>query len=188
MKRFLLTAVFALGVIAPISKSNANSLPNTEEVKLTQDSNSDATITASTWQEFTSDEFNFSVIFPTQINPSVSKLDDEAFLLNIKLAILKETGYMLGYGRFKVDISQNKPDNILDLFISGRVGKNAKLISKQNIKLEGYSGKEYQVRYENGIISEGRVYLVGQNIYILEVVNPQNADSQEFFNSFKLLK
>jgi hypothetical protein len=187
MKRFLLTAVLVLGVIAPISKSNANSLPNAEEIKLTQKIN-DTTKTGSTWQEFSPDEFNFSVLFPTQANPSITKSEDETFLLNLRVAILKETGYLLGYGKFKVDISQNKSGNILDLFISGRVDKNAKLVSKQNIQLEGYPGKEYQVRYDNGVISKGRVYLVGQNIYILEVINPQTQDSQDFFNSFKLLK
>jgi hypothetical protein len=75
-----------------------------------------------------------------------------------------------------------------DSYISGRVGKDVELIGKKEIKLEEYSGKEYQLRYKNGIISKGRVYLVGQNMYVIEVVNPQNQETEKFLNSLKLVK
>jgi hypothetical protein len=189
MKRFLVTAaMLGLGVIVYIPKSNANPLVNTNEIKLVKDSNLNSTKTASSWQEFTPDGFNISVLFPDENDSTTSKSGNEGFLLNLRATILRESGYIFGYGKFKVDISQLEPNILLDSYISGRAAKDVELVDKKEIKLEKYLGKEYQLRYKDGIISKGRIYLVGQNMYAFEVVNPQNPEAETFFNSIKLVK
>lgn len=191
MKKFLMTAaILGLGVIVYIPKSNANPLVNTNEIKLAKVSNLNSTKNASSWQEFTPDGFNISVLFPNEKDRSTTKSDSEEFLFNLQTTLLGESGYIFGYGKFKVDISQFEPSTLLDLYISNRVDndKTVELLGKKEIQLEEYSGKEYQLRYKDGIISKGRVYLVGQNLYVIEVVNPQNPEAEKFFNSVKLVK
>lgn len=74
----------------------------------------------------------------------------------------------------------------MDNYISGFLGADEKLLKGRNISLDTYTGREFEYQVQ-GINAVSRIFLVGQRLYILIVINPETESYENFFNSLKLM-
>ncbi|MEC4812052.1 MAG: hypothetical protein SAK29_02035 [Scytonema sp. PMC 1069.18] len=148
------------------------------------------------WKEFSSDDGKFSVLFPNE-NVFEMSPPKESFVpgiqsFKIHTASNEKSAFMVGYTDFSLDISQLPTEGLLDAFLQGLLQEKGKLLSRTNIQLGQYQGKEVKFRdEEQGMTYNTRVFLVEQKIYFLMVVSsqtPQVSDIQKFFNSFQLVE
>jgi hypothetical protein len=69
---------------------------------------------------------------------------------------------------------------------------NGKLLSEKELKLEGATGREYQVETPNLGVYRTRIYIAGDRLYQQILLAPKDVTSGKaadtFFNSFKLIK
>ncbi|BAY90343.1 hypothetical protein FDUTEX481_03724 [Tolypothrix sp. PCC 7601] len=148
------------------------------------------------WQEFSSSEGKFSVLFPNGKVEEISQPENSNSSGIKSLKMHGVTGdknaFIVGYADFSIDVSQVAPGELIDAFLEGMLQNESKLLSQKNIQFEEYPGKEIKVKDEkNGTIYNSRFFLVGQKIYFMmvgSIETPEVSDTQKFFNSFQLIK
>ncbi|BAY30365.1 hypothetical protein NIES2107_22090 [Nostoc carneum NIES-2107] len=151
---------------------------------------------APTWQEFSSSEGKFSVLFPNgqveDISPPENSNSSGIKSLKMHGVNGGKNAFVVGYADFSIDVSQVAPGALIDAFLEGMLENESKLLSQKNIQVEEYPGKEIKVKDEkNGTIYNSRFFLVGQKIYFMmvgSIETPEISDTQKFFNSFQLIK
>lgn len=108
------------------------------------------------------------------------------FLLNRSTVITDKSAFIFDYIDFHTDISKTLLSTLMDNYISGFFGADEKLLKGRNISLDTYTGREFEYQVQ-GINAVSRIFLVGQRLYILIVINPETESYENFFNSFKLM-
>jgi hypothetical protein len=151
------------------------------------------------WEIYTSDEGMYTVYRPAKhptgmtykVKTNVGEID-----VHTVSTVLKGVMYEVSYCDFPKKFVQS---NILDrvfaisCFRKGGIVKG-NFISKRSIMLNGYPGLEVRFYSPSQIISKARMYLVKNRLYQLTVSTFEDREdkfsmgSEEFFNSFRLLK
>lgn len=202
-----LTATLLLSAIAPIAPARSElsslALAPANSSWLAQadaDSAPADSSPAENWQEFTSQQGQFSVSMPGEPTEEIEPASDRNGNTESGSFLLELQGDTLGYGVFyknlpnapnSSDAAQLKEffDGFRDDFVQNGV-LEGNLIQERDISLENYLGRELEVTGSEGFIKM-RVYLVEKRLYLLLAASqtkeafPQDGD--RFFNSFKLL-
>lgn len=146
----------------------------------------DSVVATSGWKEFYSDEGNFSVFFPdTSVTNLNSKSED--YSINIYYADTKKSSYIVGYVDYSMDLSKLSLSQVYNNFLKEFLGVDVKLLNRQNITLDKYSGLEVEYQNENQeIIAKIRLFLVDKRLYFLDISNSKAGDAKQFFSSFQL--
>lgn len=148
------------------------------------------------WQEFSSSEGKFSVLFPNgkveEISPPENSNSSGIKSLKMHAVTGDKNAFIVGYADFGIDASQAPPGELINAFLEGMLENESKLLSQKNIQFEEYPGKEIKVKDEkNGTIYNTRFFLIGQKIYFMmvgSIETPELSDTQKFFDSFQLIK
>jgi hypothetical protein len=96
-------------------------------------------------------------------------------------------------GNFETE-DKKRDDNVLEGAVEGAVNSTkGKLLSKKDISIDGFSGKEIRIDYQNGTaIIKMRTYLIKNKVIMTQAIylpiNENNANAERFFNSLKLVK
>jgi len=109
-------------------------------------------------------------------------------------------GYVVYYSQFPDEVTD--PDLIKAMLDGGRDGglsaDGAELISETDIKLSGFSGREWSLRFPKGMTATARAYVVKNRLYqTIFVTNPKANETEaetklrqqaqmKFLNSFAL--
>jgi hypothetical protein len=144
----------------------------------------------------------FSVAFPGQPSPSVQPVKDQPGLEHHMLSLETEpAGYVVTYVQFNEDVTD--PDAVKLLLDRGREGglasSGGKLKSEKDIKLNGFSGREWLVDLPGGLSATARAYWVKRQLYQLifvaipkanegpEAIKVRQDLANKFFESFTLI-
>jgi hypothetical protein len=149
------------------------------------------------WQEFSSKEGGFSILMPGE--PEQERLKQSTLTGDVDYVVFMvergDSGYMVSFGDMSPQtIAQADTNMALEGAVQGAVNStNSTLVSKQDITLDGYPGKEFEAQAMiSGIevIFKARIYLVQNRLYQILVVGPKDslsvADIDKFLYSFKL--
>lgn len=153
------------------------------------------------WKEFSSREGRFSARFPGvptktsfSVDTASGKLDTYSFVL------LTSTEYRIAYTDFPVDLESQDEKLLLDGARDGGISEvKGKLLEEKDISLDGHAGRFFKAELPSGRVARVRVYLVGNRLYQLLTIAPENSSSPndirlnetntaKFFDSFKLMK
>lgn len=147
------------------------------------------------WQEFSSAEGNFAVLMPG--TPSYEKngqsttlgpIDMHMFSLNIK----RDAAYMIMYSDYPEIVTRAKPDDLLDGGRNGALSNTkGKLVSEQNMSLDGFPGREIVIEVPGKGIMKLRAFLVRQRLFQVLAVGTkekiEHEDTVKYLTSFRLL-
>ena len=140
--------------------------------------------------------------FPTQPEPDSQSVASPigSLLLNTFMCEPAAGDDNLSYGvmltKYPDSLINTSKPGFTDILFRGAIDgavKNCggKLLSEKEIQLNGYSGREVRIDYQDGLaVIKMRMYLVGSTIYIQQVIikpaKENNKNQQRFFDSFKL--
>ncbi|QIR41169.1 hypothetical protein HCG51_33805 [Tolypothrix sp. PCC 7910] len=192
LNQLFLAAVF-LVLVETLSNPNVEAKTVNNFQQLTTSSVIAAT---PAWQEFSSSEGKFSVLFPNgkveEVSPPENSNSSGVKSLKMHAVNGDKNAFIVGYADFGIDVSQAPPGELIDAFLEGMLENESKLLSQKNIQFEEYPGKEVKVKDEkNGTIYNTRFFLIGHKIYFMmvgSIETPEVSDTQKFFNSFHLIK
>ncbi len=147
------------------------------------------TIAQAAWQEFSPEDADFSVLFPT--TPA------ETLDTNIRMLIVREgeSTYMLQYGgvpaKYQADL-----DGFLDLVADNLPAEvNGTVIKAGDLSLADNPGREVMIEFSNtkypaGGIQDHRLYIIDNVFYNLIVEGPQagypTERADQFLDSFQI--
>ena len=154
-------------------------------------------VPVNSWKKFTSAEGEFSAWFPGTPEETTQPLhnlmgDIEARCFAVEADIQDFYGVL--YADIPPAADLKNPTYLFDRAQAMEANQNGsgKIVFQQEIKLENYSGREFEFAAGGKANYSGRVriLLVGRRLYVLTVVfltrNPHPEDRANFFNSFKL--
>ena len=154
-----------------------------------------STTAPAVWQEFSSTEGNFAILMPG--TPSYEKknsttvlgpIDMHMFTLNIK----RDAAYLIMYSDYPEIVTRAKPDDLLD---GGRDGALAntkgRLISEQNMSLDGFPGREIVIEVPGKGLMKLRAFMVRRRLFQIIAVGTkemvEHEDAGRYLTSFRLL-
>ena len=145
------------------------------------------------WQEFSSSEGGFQVLFPGAPTYKKAQKETERGPVDVHLfsvRVSKEYGFAVSYGDVPPD--STPIDEQLDAARDGTLrGAGARLLSESKIALDGFPGREVRgdVRGQASVVY--RIYQVNQRRYMSMAVVPVRQGSSpeiaKFLDSFQLL-
>ena len=143
--------------------------------------------------QFTSDEGQFTTVFPGNPTTKVTDLNTTEGIIVVHTTSFSTNNGMFSivYNDYPDSVMQQSINTILDSALSGSANNtNSKIISKKDLNLQGYLGKEGLLSADNYEIKND-IYLVKNRLYQVMIVTSNNTyfDSNEantFFNSFRL--
>lgn len=130
------------------------------------------------WLEVSPADAGFTVLMPGM--PSKIAAPDGPTGVNHRVMALetKLLGYVLSFAQFPEEVKD--PQQIKEMLDGGRdrgiSQGHAKLISEKEIKLDDYSGREWQMELEGGLVATARAYWVKRWLYQVLVVRVPNPD------------
>ncbi len=157
-----------------------------------------------TWKTTTSKGGRFTLMMPQEAKESIKKIPSGADTLIMNLFMYDASAaqednlvYLAIYTDYPESYKSKSADEvntILNNSVDGAMNKvNGTLVSKTDIKKDGYPGKEYYIDFQNGAAEiHARAYLVKNRMYILETIyvtaSKGNKSDERFMNSFVLNK
>ena len=135
------------------------------------------------WVKVAPAKAGFAVLLPAKPSEFSQPVEGRPELENHFLTLDTELGsYVISYVQFAEEITD--PEGIKALLDRGRSGVTAKvggeLISETEIKLAGYSGREWNVKLPKGLSATARAYWVKRRLYqTVFVKSPKEDDSAE---------
>lgn len=163
-------------------------------------------VSDTTWVEFENQEAGFRVMFPKKPQKTVQNVESETGPLLVNLfmhqpiaGLDKNVLYSVGCTSYPADqINFAKMDDaaleaVFKKSIDGSVSSvEGSLVSVEKIKLAEFPGREVKIDFNQGLATMVlRYFLVGNNLYILQVVHPpanaNNPAMLRFMESFELL-
>ncbi len=95
-------------------------------------------------------------------------------------------------GSIHSDSTELANDFFAETVASAQESTAGTVIYQNNIEISGYRGKQWRINYADDKMSiNSRLYLVENRCFILNVISPSdsqmNADTNHYFNSFRLL-
>ena len=152
----------------------------------------------SVWQPFASGEGGFSILLPGTPERVQQTLDTDLGRIELTgFATLRpeEAAYLALYADLpsKINVRDN-PDAVNELLDGGAEyyvnESNGQLLSKKNITIENFPGRELRVMLPNNVVARHRLILVKNRLYQLVVITPKEEHLQGsingFFDSFQL--
>jgi serine/threonine-protein kinase len=147
------------------------------------------------WQEFSSAEGSFAVLMPG--TPSYEKqsngtalgpIDMHMFTLNIK----RDAAYVIMYSDYPEIVTRANPDDLLDGGRNGALASSkGKLVSEQNMSLDGFPGREIVIEVPGEGLMRVRMFLVRQQLFQIMAVGTKekidHEDTAKYLTSFRLL-
>ncbi|MCB9076398.1 MAG: hypothetical protein H6631_02300 [Anaerolineaceae bacterium] len=157
------------------------------------------------WQEFTSVEGNFSVLFPVEPAEQVQSAPNAVVETEVHLfmADMGASAYLIAYNDLPAAVSpdlagsdmiESSFNNLRETFLAGFDGT---AISEETITLVGYPGRQIDFTVSDQVLSGGgygtvRVYAVDTRLYQVAALGTPDALSEEdlktFLSSFALLE
>jgi predicted small lipoprotein YifL len=142
------------------------------------------------WQEYVSENGNFSVMFP-----SGELREEEGRDLNMVGIDMDDAGYVVMYGDVP-GADMLKPEAVFDLTQEGMLQDGeSELVSSEDIMLGDYPGRQIRIDGKTGdkqATFNTRVYIVEGRLYQVMVVMPTDKlameDIEAFWSSFQLLE
>ena len=157
-----------------------------------------------TWKTTTSKEGKFTLMMPQEAKQSIKKIPSDPdtlimhlFMYDASAAQEDNLVYLAIYTDYAESYKNKSAEEINTLLnnsVDGAMNKvNGTLVSKTDIKKDGYPGKEYYIDFQNGAAEiHSRAYLVKNRMYILETIyvtaSKGNKSDERFMNSFVLNK
>lgn len=143
------------------------------------------------WKMFTSQEGNFSALFPGE--PKEKTQNELVFKMHSFVFSTKKVAYYVSYTDFPEKLRVSPTDKFYDNARNGSLGKDGKLLQEKSITIEGFPGREIQVDKNKGeAFVVDRYFLVANRMYqVMAVVPKQDQSSTNisyFLDSFSLLK
>lgn len=144
------------------------------------------------WKTFTSQEGNFSVLFPgepKEVTQSKLFLKVHAFVCDAN----RKTSFLVSYTDFPKKLHVSPTDKLYDDARNGGLGKDGKLLQEKSITVEGFPGREIQAEKNDGkSFVVDRYFLAADRMYQVAVVVPKQDQASTnisyFLASFSLLK
>jgi hypothetical protein len=148
---------------------------------------------------FTSEQGKFSISMPGTPKEQTQNVDTVAGKIDWIMYVVEQdnAAYAASYADFPAHIvAASDPQHLLDGGIGGMVGNvNGKLLSRQNIDLDGYPGQEIvaeaKLKDPNDATLKSRTYLVNNRLYLIMVValrgKVSSTEIDRFLQSFKLM-
>jgi hypothetical protein len=182
---YMAVAILVFVGIVYSPEVNASDIQTCAQKSLVSTLNSkDAIVIPSGWKQYFSIEGNFSILIPNE--PVIYDITDNSlFTLNRSTVVTDNSAFIFDYIDFHVDISKTSPSELMDTYISGFLGADEKA-KVRDVTVDTYSGKEFEYQVQ-GVNAISRIFLVGQRLYILIVINPESDSYETFVNSFKLM-
>lgn len=163
-------------------------------------------ITDTTWVEFENQEAGFRAMFPKKPQKTIQNVEGETGALAINLFIHqpvagldKNLVYSVAHVSYPADqINYSKMDDaaleaVFKKSIDGSVSSvEGSLVSVEKIKFGEFPVREVKIDFNQGLTAMVlRYFLVGNNLYILQVIHPpanaNNPSIRRFMDSFELL-
>jgi hypothetical protein len=144
------------------------------------------------WRTFTSNEGAFSILMPAK-----PKAESQSFTLNgvtaeaHSFSAFSRTNaqFTITYADASVLPRAESAERILDFQRRAVTeGDETRLISSENLLVNGYPARYYKATTEGGFQADEKVILVGRRLHILLVVHGRDQDEEdvkEFFESFR---
>lgn len=156
------------------------------------------------WFLLKKSEQNYQVQFPKKPIQNKQKVPSPIGDLIMDIYMYEATEgddnlvYMVNYTKYPANsVNSNNTEKLEGFFegaINGAVSNvQGKLLSKKDVKLGKYPGKEITIDFQNGLaVIRSRMYLVEDQMYmvqtIAETAKNGNSAATRFMNSFKLIK
>lgn len=157
---------------------------------------------AADWVKFTPTDGAFSISFPSDPKENEQKLETDIGPLLVKMYTAASTdndAYMLMTTDYPASSNVHSDADeafLAKLFRGGIDGAmqnlgDASLLSENNIKLDGYPGREFKISFMSGEgLVHGRIYLVRNRMYMVQIVgskeNAEKWEADRYLTSFKL--
>jgi len=150
-----------------------------------------AASSSNNWNLFTSQEGNFSALFPGE--PKEKTQNELVFKVHSFAFEKRNTAYLVLYVDYPEKLHVSPTEQTFDGARNGALGKDGKLLQEKSITIEGFPGREIQVNKNKGeAFIVDRYFLAANRMYqIMAVVPKQDQSSTNisyFLNSFSLLK
>lgn len=160
---------------------------------------------ASDWFLIKNEDQGYQIEFPKEPKKSVQTVNTEAGPVDMHINMLdlsaKENDsnliYLSSYAQYPDTLLHSENREQLKGFfketIEGLIGSiDGEMLNERDVKIDGYNGKEVKINFQDGMaIIRIRVYLVKNQVYMLQVVTKSENDSNEsiarFMDSFDLL-
>ena len=148
------------------------------------------------FEPFTSKACGFSILMPgTPKEQTLKVKSDRGNLENKQFALATENDlyWLVSVIDYPADTPPELADRLLDGAVQGAMkALKGKTLSEGKISLENkYSGRQFQLQLDKGVIHRAQVYLVNNRLFQIVVRGPkEGATSQEatkYMESFKLV-
>jgi hypothetical protein len=153
------------------------------------------------WVNVAPEKSGFSILMPGKPDEGAAAVEGRPNTENRTLTLeTKLAGYVVSYVQFPDEVTD--PDAIKLLLDSGRDGgvaaSKGELTSEKEIKLGGYSGREWVMKLPGGLFTTARAYWVKRSLYQTvfvtapsandtpDLVKLRNEAGTKFLDSFKL--
>ena len=136
-----------------------------------------------TWVKVAPTDAGFTILMPSKAPEKVIPLQGHPEIENHVIALDTElAGYVVSYLQLTEDVTD--PDAIKGMLDSGRdagiAASGGKLKSEKEIKLSGYSGREWKMELPGGLVATTRAYWVKRRLYqTVFITSPKVSDSPE---------
>ncbi|RUT04226.1 hypothetical protein DSM106972_044540 [Dulcicalothrix desertica PCC 7102] len=186
--KFYLPAIFLASVVllpgcvskAPIALNTPLSSP----VSSTSTVEQTPTSVTSNWYTYTSQDNNYTALFPTKPEERIQSVKTATGNVNVKLAFYKDKQQNMTYlaSDIKSDkkIPESEVSKALDEFRDGQLERgNKAVINEKKITMNGYSGKEFIAHSsEKNVYHRAKIFFDTKNstFYQIIVVASQEAD------------
>ena len=136
-----------------------------------------------TWANVAPANAGFTVMMPAKPAERVDAVEGHAGVENHTLTLeTKLAGYVVSFVEFPENITD--PNLIKEMLDRGRdggiAGSGGELSSEKEIKLNGYSGREWSMKLPGGLLTTARAYWVKRRLYqTVFVISPNPSDTPE---------
>lgn len=162
-------------------------------------------IANSDWVLVKNEAQGYQIEFPKEPKKSVQTVNTEAGPVDMHINMLDLSGkendsnliYLSSYAQYPDSlIHSDKREQIkgfLKETVEGLLGSiDGKMMDERDVEIDGFKGKEVKISFQDGMaIIRIRVYLVENQVYMLQVVTKTENDSNEsigkFMKSFDLI-
>lgn len=140
-------------------------------------------VESGTWVNVAPANSGFVILMPAKPSETSAPVEGHPGMENHLLTLETEIGgYVVSYLQFPEDITD--PDRIKLMLDRGREGGIAKsggeLVIETEIKLNGYFGREWNMKLSGDLTATARAYWVKRRLYqTVFVMSPKANDSQE---------
>jgi len=143
------------------------------------------TLTRSPWQLFSFPAGKFTVSMPGKPTQE-SNTDEDGFVTHDFTVVNGEAVYLLTYSELVNEVTQLKSKEIFDAVCEGYANDGDKLVNQREINLNGHPGRSVDLKATDGTSGKASMYLIGNRLYQLLLINSKAEDGKQFFDSFQL--